>query len=130
MIQSKEDLRPRALIVEDEAVIALDLIAIFEDLGYSPDVASSTERALHLLATRSYDVATIDINLHGVPSTPVAVDLCRRRIPFMVATGYEAPDLPDECKHVPVVSKPFIAEDIKVALEAAQAVVGELQDRT
>ena len=54
----------RILIVEDEAVIAMDLQNKFEFWGYStPSIASSKEEALKIANDKKPDLVLIDINL-------------------------------------------------------------------
>ena len=54
----------RILIVEDEAIIAMDLQNKFEFWGYStPSIASSKEEALKIANDKKPDLVLIDINL-------------------------------------------------------------------
>jgi CheY-like chemotaxis protein len=54
----------RILIVEDEAVIAMDLQDRFEFWGYStPMIASSQEEALKIASKKKPDLVLIDIDL-------------------------------------------------------------------
>jgi len=54
----------RILIVEDEAIIAMDLQNKFEFWGYStPSIASSEEEALKMAVDKKPDLVLIDINL-------------------------------------------------------------------
>src|SRR5262245_26027625 len=59
-------LRPRALIVEDEIVIALDLEIVMEDLGYEVCGLAASERAARAVAMQEEpDVALVDVCLDG-----------------------------------------------------------------
>jgi CheY-like chemotaxis protein len=61
----------RVLVVEDEFLIALDLLAILDDLGcVALGPAPTVAEALHLLAADPPDAALLDMNLRGVRATP------------------------------------------------------------
>ena len=56
----------KALIVEDEVLVAYDLSTILEQVGYTiPVVATSVEEALDALDQHNPDVVLIDIMLEG-----------------------------------------------------------------
>ena len=79
----------RVLLVEDEAIIALDLAALLTDLGaVVVGPAHSVADALELLNEGKIDCAVLDINLNGEPVYPVARALETRRIPFVFVTSY------------------------------------------
>jgi DNA-binding NtrC family response regulator len=74
------------LVVEDEAMIALDLSMTFEDVGAEVvgpclTVESALDRALEA------DVAVLDVDLQGRPVFPVADSLARSGTPFVFHTG-------------------------------------------
>lgn len=100
----------RALIVEDEAMVAMLLEDLLGALGLQvTGVASSVSQALALLAPerRAFDVVLVDVNLRGVAAYPVADRLLALAIPFVFCSGYGEDGLADGYRHVPVVSKPF-----------------------
>ncbi len=53
----------RILIVEDEAVLAAQLVAALDDAGYAVDRAEDGERADLLARTESYDAILLDLGL-------------------------------------------------------------------
>ena len=58
--------RPRALIVEDEIVIALDLEIAMSDLGYDVCALAPSERSARALAMQEQpDLAVVDVCLAG-----------------------------------------------------------------
>jgi ActR/RegA family two-component response regulator len=63
------------LIVEDEMLIALNLIDAVTSLGFTSAAASRVAKALDLVATQSFDAAILDMNLAGEP----CVQSSRRR---------------------------------------------------
>jgi CheY-like chemotaxis protein len=106
----------RVLVVEDEFLIALDLLAILDAfgcvvLGPAPTVGE----ALRLLAAAPPDAALLDMNLRGVRATPVALALAAGGVPFATVTAY--PGLPEAVfDGVPLVAKPFTPERVGDAL--------------
>ena len=57
---------PAILIVEDEAIVALDLSLQLADLGYAvAGVAASGEQAIALVATQVPDLILMDVRLQG-----------------------------------------------------------------
>src|SRR5258707_2839665 len=57
------DMRPKALVVEDEAVTRGLLAQLLETLECDVDMASDGEEALARLLTQNYDVVLLDIIL-------------------------------------------------------------------
>ena len=106
----------RVLVVEDEFLIALDLLAILDDLGcVALGPAATVEEALRLLAADPPDAALLDMNLRGIRATPVALALAAGGVPFATVTAY--PGLPEAVfDGVPIVAKPFWPEQVRDAL--------------
>lgn len=77
------------LLVEDEALVAMELAAVLREQGCQVlGAASSVDRALALLATQQPDAALLDLNLSGTSASPVARALNERGVPFFVMSGY------------------------------------------
>lgn len=77
------------LIVEDEALVAIDLQLAFEDAG--ADVlgpAMSVRDALAIAEQERIDCALLDVDIAGHDVYPVAQVLQRRGIPFIFHTGH------------------------------------------
>jgi CheY-like chemotaxis protein len=107
----------RILVVEDEALVAMQLEDMLAELGH--EVAASCARldeALETARTVVCDLAVLDINLLGQSSFPVAETLKARGVPFLFATGYGATILPPALSDSKVLHKPYSLEDLKSAL--------------
>lgn len=103
----------RVLIVEDEALVAMELARVLTAAGAQVvGPAGSIEEALELLDRKPIDRAVLDINLGGRLVTPVAQALAARAIPFIYLTGYQEPGVSDGV----VVRKPASAELLLGAL--------------
>jgi len=106
-------------VVEDEALIAIDLVDTLERLGADKVKSVSTERAcLQLLEASAFDCALLDANLQGHRVDRIAADLTRRQIPFVFITGYGRSGLPKVFRQAPVLGKPVDHEQLLDSLTA------------
>ena len=79
----------RIIIIEDEPIIALDLEDALVDAGFEiAGVAGKLEKALALIESTTFDAVIVDANLGGVSSSPAALALAARGLPFIVLSGY------------------------------------------
>lgn len=77
------------LIVEDDALVALDLSDFLEGIGASVvGPAPTLEKALEIAQTPQISCAILDIHLAGKTVFPVAELLQSRGIPFVFHTGH------------------------------------------
>ena len=109
----------RALLVEDNVVLAMDTAETLRRLGCEEvlTVASSTA-ADALLDSREIDVAVLDMNLRGTNSYPLASKLLGRNVPVVFVTGYGADvRLPDDLLGVPILTKPLSQARLSHALK-------------
>lgn len=110
MARETPDAPLRILVVEDEALIALELEFLLEDLGHvTVGVASSSAEAIMLGAETQPDVALVDIHLLDGPT---GVEVARRlsadartTVLFMTANAKRIP--PDFAGAVGVIAKPY-----------------------
>lgn len=112
----------RILIVEDEALIALELEQTVLDLGYEViGPAASNDEALQLVASHRPDAALLDMNLGRETSERSAMELFRLGVPFLYCTGYaDAGDHAANAKAAGVLRKPL---DMKVLTDALNRVL-------
>ncbi len=88
--RGKKLLGSRVLIVEDEALVAIELQLAFEDagaevLGPAMSLTAALTMAEH---AAQIDCALLDVDLAGRDVYPVARILRRRGIPFIFHTGH------------------------------------------
>lgn len=103
----------RVLVVEDEALVAMELTQILTAAGAQViGPAGDIDDALALVEAGGIDRALLDINLAGRMVTPVASALAQRSIPFVYLTGYQEPDV----EGGPVLRKPANAAALLGAL--------------
>ena len=107
------------LLVEDNAIIAMDCEEMLRDLGAETvELCSSVQEALTYLSNNAVDFAILDLNLGSETSLPIANQLAKQEIPFLFATGDE--DIPDISipNHEPIVlHKPYSLNTIQDALK-------------
>jgi PAS domain S-box-containing protein len=114
-VDDSPDLRDqRVLVVEDEAVVAMELARVLTAAGAKVvGPAGTIEEALDLLDDgQPIDRALLDVNLGGRLITPVAKALASRHIPFVYLTGYQEPDV----EGGPILRKPVAASALLGAL--------------
>ncbi len=110
------------LAVEDEAMIALELEDMLEELGYEViGPAATIEAALQLLERSSPDAAVVDANLGGETAKPIVDALRAEGVPVVLASGYEAHELRSFGLEGHLVRKPYNTLDLAKALEAVCA---------
>lgn len=111
----------RFLIVEDEPMIALDIVAGLESAGVDVEgPIGSVEDALAAIEDASFDGVLLDANLHGEPAGEIAAALTRRDIPFVFVTGYGRQALPESFGQSAMLTKPFTQDQL---LQAAAQLV-------
>ena len=104
----------RVLIVEDDVLLAMHLRDVLTALGHVVfGQATRIDRAMDLARESEIDFATLDINLAGTKSFPVADILNQRGIPFFFATGYGNEGLIDGYRNFPVLRKPYSQDDLQ-----------------
>ncbi|RST30724.1 PAS domain S-box protein [Sphingomonas ginkgonis] len=113
----------RILIVEDEALISMQIEQVVRQLGFTAlGPAGSVDQALEVLATEAVDAAVIDVSLGRERSDPLADELAERGIPFVVCTGYATPVSRSVEKAVDTLGKPIDPATLKRVLQRAVSV--------
>ncbi len=109
----------RIMIVDDEALVLLDLVLTVEGLGYRVFCDStSTAEAMEHLGNDRPDAALLDIDVGGTPVWPLARELKRRGVPTVfVSANHAHRELETEFAHCPAVDKPASSGDIIEALK-------------
>jgi DNA-binding response OmpR family regulator len=98
----------KALVVEDDAILANVLDDMLRELGFVEIAhASSVEAALNALDEKRPDFVLLDANLRGAHAHPVARALRHEGVPVIVTTGYSSSDLPPALAAETILHKPF-----------------------
>jgi CheY-like chemotaxis protein len=100
-----ERTRPRVLIVEDTALVALMIKELVRECGCEiAGIASSLKDARQ--ARHNYDAVLLDVGLPGGKTFEIADMLTESAVPFAFVTAYQEALEPRHWK-VPVILKPF-----------------------
>jgi len=112
--------RATVLVVEDEALIAMDLQWLLEEAGYRVlGPANSTAAAMALLDGIEPDVALLDVNPGRSDVFGVANELATRKTRVIFLTGHTAQKLPLAHRHRPLVAKPYLPHILLQAVALA-----------
>ena len=110
--------RPSVLVIEDEPLIALDVVLTLEEAGYAVvGPAPTVPAALSALRDRKPDAVILDLNLQGELSIPVAEALQAARVPFLVVTAYNPAAIPPKLRPAAVLVKPVAARTLLSVIE-------------
>jgi len=115
----------RILVVEDEAIVAMDIESRLTAMGYVlAGRGSSGEQALLLAAENHPDLVLMDIRLQGDMDGIAAAEEIRRRfhIPVIFLTAYSEDDTLDRAQLTApfaYILKPFDDRELKSAIQIA-----------
>jgi PAS domain S-box-containing protein len=104
----KRNAKPRVLLVEDEALVAMMIQDTLAEFGFQVigPIASASE-ALAAARDSQFDAAVLDINLGDGMVYTVAEILSKRGVPFVFVTGYDADSVDSRFASVPILQKPI-----------------------
>ena len=105
----------RVLVVEDEALVALQLQNDLQQAGHHiVGPARSLKHGLMLASQEHIDAALLDVRLGRETSAAIADQLLARNIPFAFATGYsDSALLPEHLRETPKLSKPYMIKELR-----------------
>jgi CheY-like chemotaxis protein len=116
-------MKPTALVVEDDAIIAFDVSQMLELQGYKiVGITDSGRKAIELAKTHKPDVVLMDLrikaDLNGAETAVCIQGLFEQPIPILFITAYPTKDFPLVAAVDPykVLSKPFSLEDLSRSL--------------
>ena len=117
--------RPQVLIVEDEAIVALELRRRLQDLGYGiTGTANCGQQALRLIEEHPPDLVLMDIGLAGDMSGTDVAKIIRERFPIPVVylTAFSDAGTLERVKGTDeygYVTKPFQPRQLDAVLQLA-----------
>ncbi len=117
--------RGRILVIEDEAIVADDIVYCLEEAGYEvPAVCSAGENALEFLDTNTADLALVDILLDGEMDGIETARRLRNRnpLPIIYLTSFTNPTMLERAKETQpsgYIVKPFKRRELLATLEMA-----------
>lgn len=113
----------KILVVEDDALIAMELEERLADFGYRVIGPAATVAAAREAARGERpDIALLDANLNGESSVGLGTDLARLGVRVAFCTGYDRiKDMPQELAGVPILTKPISDAVLQDALRKLSA---------
>jgi len=114
---------PRTLVVEDNAMIALDIESMLLTNGIDTVLLAKTLReATEHVKDILPNLAILDFSLPEGTSLEFARTLTARAVPMVFVSGLaERVSLPQDLMNVPIVEKPFTQDALFSAIQAAIA---------
>ncbi|RYB02410.1 response regulator [Lichenibacterium ramalinae] len=117
MVEPRDDLRPYALVVDDDALLRMDVAEILDHAGFRTMEAESGDAAIAVLEQRHLDIAVLfsDVEMPGSRNGfALAREACVRwpYVAIVIASGRLKPadgDMPDGARFI---GKPFSAETV------------------
>jgi len=120
--QQASERRLRVLVVEDEAIVALEIEQNLQDAGFEVvGPAARVAEALALLKEFGCDAAVLDINLGAETSEPIARLLSDKGTPFVTVSGYSQDQRPSGFSSGAFLTKPLRAELLVAQLRQCTA---------
>jgi PAS domain S-box-containing protein len=108
----------RVLVVDDEALISLEIASLLEGAGLSVvGPVTSVKEALALIDKEGCDAAVLDINLGPETSESVARKLREDNIPFVTVSGFSREQQPNIFQTAPFLPKPLRGDRLVAAVK-------------
>ena len=118
--------KPKALLVEDEFLLAIHVKELLQQLGFEVvGPARRVDEAIRLLQSQSnLAIAILDIDLAGEMVWPVARALLKRSVPFILVTGYHQGrfQLPPDLSESKLLLKPLDERDLEQTIRALHGI--------
>lgn len=119
----------KALLVEDEVLVAALAVDALEELGYQIVEAATAKAALELARAGidTFAVAIVDVGLPDGRGDALALELRQLRadLPIIIATGYGESGLDGRLrdKQMIILGKPYDISQLHAAIKSVDSVV-------
>jgi response regulator NasT len=132
VLAGSEEVRPRVVLAEDEALIRLDLAEMLVEEGYEVvGQAGDGERAVELVEELRPDLVVLDVKMPKVDGITAAARIAELRVaPVVMLTAFSQRELVErarEARAMAYVVKPFGKADLIPAIEIARSRFAEVQ---
>ena len=115
----------RVVVVEDEALIRMDVVATLEEAGFEiVGEGANGEEAISLAKERQPDLVVMDIKMPKLDGISAAEKIAELKIPVVLLTAFSQTDLVSraaEAGAMAYVTKPFKPADLLPAIQIALA---------
>ena len=109
-------LTQRILVVEDEALVAMDISETLKSLGYNVVTVAHAGEG-RVMPPADFDAVLLDHGISGEDSEAFADELLARGTPFAFCTGLFSEELRQRYPDVPLLEKPFQPEELRRLVE-------------
>lgn len=98
----------RVLLVEDSPLVAAAADDMLTQIGcVTVGPATTMALAVDLVENGEFDAAVVDMNIRGAKAFSLLKVLDRRKIPYLISSGYADWTMPAEFAERPRLAKPF-----------------------
>ena len=115
----------RVLVVEDEALIRMDVVATLQEAGFEVVAEGADgEEAIALASEHEPDLVVMDIKMPKLDGISAAEKIAELKIPVVLLTAFSQTDLVNraaEAGAMAYVTKPFKPTDLLPAIQIALA---------
>src|SRR5262249_37860041 len=103
----------KILIVEDDFLVGHDLRTVLQDAGAEVlGPLDDISQACSIAREHTITGAVLDVRLWDETAAPVAVELAKRNLPFIVISGYSPNDIPPAMRGAAYLAKPIRRLDL------------------
>ena len=117
------DAKLRVVVVEDEALIRMDVVATLQEAGYEIiGEGADGEEAVKLATELTPDLVVMDIKMPKMDGITAAEKIAELKIPVVLLTAFSQTDLVTraaEAGAMAFVTKPFKPQDLLPAIQIA-----------
>ena len=111
---------PRALIIEDNLVIAFSIQAAIRELGYSAcEIATSVEESITAARSQCPDLIVADHRIVGGTGTEAVLEICSDKAIPVVFVSASGPEIQELLPEGVIVDKPFTISVLEEAIGQA-----------
>lgn len=110
------------LLVEDNAMIALDIEDILLSHGVSTVILANSLAEANTFQNQDVSLAILDFNLGNETTETLARALTSKDVPVIFVSGFaERLSMPADLMDLPIVVKPFTPEDLLTAIQTVRS---------
>lgn len=107
------------LVIEDEAVIAMDMESTLTELGHTVTLAMDADEARQAVQAGGIDLAVVDFHLKDGTSQQLVSELRAAQIAFVICSGSAAfEELGEMFRNATFLPKPFTTDGLVEAIAA------------
>lgn len=111
----------RVVIFEDDYLLAEALSDSLTRLGCQVvHCCGILSEALLVVDAADFDMAVVDLDLHGLDASPILDRLVDRNIPALLATGSSEGHIRERFVQIPRLTKPYDQKQLKKAIRQMQ----------